>query len=68
MSIQASEKELGPLRPRLISIGDAHRYTGVCRAKFYLDVLPHLKTVRIGRRNLIDLESLDRLIDDLATR
>jgi hypothetical protein len=54
------------LRPRLISIADGYRYAGVGRSKFYSDILPKLKTIRIGRRNLIDLASLDDLIDELA--
>jgi hypothetical protein len=58
-------KHAARLRPRLISIDDGYRYVGVGRSKFYDDFLPRLKTVRVGRRNLIDLESLDRLIDEL---
>ena len=64
-TVTVSTKARAPLRPRLISIDDGHRYVGVCRSKFYVDFLPRLKTVRIGRRNLIDLASLDRLIDEL---
>ena len=65
--VRADGRVRGPgLRPRLISIADAYRYAGVGRSKFYADILPKLKTVRIGRRNLIDLASLDDLIDELA--
>jgi hypothetical protein len=53
------------LRPRLISIDDGYRYVGVGRSKFYSDFLPRLKTVRVGRRNLVDLGSLDQLVDEL---
>jgi len=54
------------LRPRLISIADGYRYAGIGRSKFYSDILPKLKTIRIGRRNLIDLASLDDLIDEFG--
>ena len=54
------------LRPRLVSIDAGCHYSGVGRSKFYDDFLPRLKTVRVGRRNLVDLELLDRLIDELA--
>jgi hypothetical protein len=40
-------------------------YAGVGRSKFYDDILPRLRTVKIGRRNLVVLESLDQLIDEL---
>ena len=55
------------LRPRLISIDEGYRYAGVGRSKFYTDFLPKLRTVQVGRRNLIELESLDQLIDELLT-
>ena len=54
------------LRPRLISIADGYHYAGVGRSKFYSDFLPKIKTIRIGRRKLIELASLDDLIDELA--
>jgi hypothetical protein len=52
------------LRPRFVSIKEAADYLGVCRATFYNKHLSKVKTVRNGRRNLVDLESLDRLIDE----
>jgi hypothetical protein len=57
-------KHHSQLRPRLISIDDGYRYVGVGRSTFYTDWLPWLKTVRVGRRNLVELESLDRLVDE----
>ena len=53
------------LRPRFISIKEACDYLGVSRAKFYVDLLSRVRTVRYGRRNLVDLESLDELADAL---
>ena len=53
------------LRPRFVSIAEACEYLGVSRAKFYADLLPRVKTCRVGRRNLVDLDSLDELGDEL---
>jgi len=53
----------GPLRPVLISIHDACLYMGgMSRSKFYADVLPLLDTVKIGKRNFVTTDSIDRLI------
>jgi hypothetical protein len=50
-------------KPALISIPDALYYLGsLSRSKFYVDVLPLVDTVKIGRRNFITTASLDRLI------
>jgi hypothetical protein len=54
------------LRPRFISIRAACDYLSVSRATFYKDLLSRLKTARVGRRNLIDLQSLDALADELS--
>jgi hypothetical protein len=59
------DKHATQLRPRLLTINESCRYAAVGRSKFYEDLLPRVKTVRLGRRNLIELESLDRLIDEL---
>jgi excisionase family DNA binding protein len=53
------------LRPRFVSIEEAANYLGISRATFYKDHLCKVKTVRCGRRNLVDLESLDELADSL---
>jgi hypothetical protein len=53
------------LRPRFVSIQEAADYLGISRATFYKDHLSKVKTVRNGRRNLVDLESLDELADSL---
>jgi hypothetical protein len=53
------------LRPRFVSIQEAADYLGISRATFYKDRLSKVKTVRYGRRNLVDLESLDELADSL---
>jgi hypothetical protein len=50
---------------RLVSIADSCRYAGVGRSKFYDDFLPRLRTIKLGRRRLVDLDSLDQLIDEL---
>jgi hypothetical protein len=53
----------GTLTPVLISIRDACIYLGgVSRSKFYNDILPLLDTVKIGKRNFVTTNSIDRLI------
>jgi hypothetical protein len=52
-----------PFKPALISIPDAIYYLGgLSRSKFYNDVLPLVDTVKIGKRNFVTTDSLDRLI------
>jgi hypothetical protein len=52
-----------PLKPALASIMAACEYMGgVSRAKFYADILPLLDTVKIGKRNFVTTNSIDRLI------
>jgi hypothetical protein len=53
------------LRPALISINEAADYLGIARSTFYKDFLPNIETVRIGKRNLVVVESLDRLVAKL---
>jgi len=36
---------------------------GVSRAKFYADILPDLETIKLGKRNLVVVASMDRLIE-----
>jgi hypothetical protein len=53
-------------RPRFGSIEDASEYLGISRAHFYLYALPRVRSFRLGRRHLIDLDSLDQLADELS--
>ena len=54
----------GALKPALASIGDSCLYMGgISRAKFYADILPQLETVKLGRRNLVVVASMDRFIE-----
>jgi hypothetical protein len=59
----------GPaLKPVLASIPNSLKYMGgISRAKFYADVLPLLETVKIGSRNLVVVESMNRLIASLLS-
>ena len=51
------------LKPALASINESCRYLGgISRAKFYADVLPFLDSVHIGKRHLVIVDSMDRLI------
>ena len=61
----AAHNRLEELQPRLVSISTAHRFLGVSRSYFYEEFLKRVKTVRIGRRNLVDVASLNALADEL---
>jgi hypothetical protein len=51
------------LKPALASIPNSCKYMGdVSRAKFYADILPLLETVHFGKRHLVVVASMDRLI------
>ncbi|HJU20607.1 MAG TPA: hypothetical protein VJ770_29510 [Stellaceae bacterium] len=53
---------IGTMRPALVSIPDACRYLGdLSRSRLY-ELLPDLDKVKIGARNFVTIESLDRLI------
>jgi len=62
---QAKPRPAAALRPRYVSIDDVCRYMGVGRSKFYRDFLRRLRTLRIGKRNLVELDSVDQLLDQL---
>jgi hypothetical protein len=54
---------VSPLKPALASIKSSCEYLGgISRAKFYADILPLLETVKLGNRNFVVIESIDRLI------
>jgi len=55
------------LRPRYLPIDDACRYAGIGRSKLYKDYLKRLRTLRVGRRHLVELASLDELLDEMAS-
>jgi hypothetical protein len=56
----------GPvLKPFLLAIEPAATYAGVSRNTFYLEFIPHIETVYIGRRRFVVVESLDRCLEDL---
>ena len=56
------------LKPALASVADACAYLGgISRAKFYLDVLPKLDTIKLGGRRLILVASLDKFIGSGGT-
>jgi len=55
------------LRPRYISIADATRYTATSRSHFYTALLPRVRTIRLGKSRLIELDSLDAVLDELAS-
>jgi hypothetical protein len=60
----ANSAETMPLRPALVSIRVACDYLGgICKSSFYAKYLPRLDMVRLGARNLVTVESLDRLIE-----
>jgi hypothetical protein len=46
-------------------LDDAARYAGVSRSTFYQSWLPKLRSAHVGKRRLVDRQSLDELIDQL---
>jgi hypothetical protein len=62
---QRSHNRAGQLRPRLVSLDEAATYAGVGRSKFYDDFVDRVRTIKVGHRKLVDLDSLDALIDKL---
>lgn len=48
----------------LLSVAEAAVDCRISRAKFYTDVLPHLRTVRLGGRHLVPRLELERFIAD----
>jgi hypothetical protein len=56
------------LRPRYLTIEAACRYAGIGRSKFYACLLRRVRTLRLGTRNLVELDSLDELLDQLASQ
>jgi hypothetical protein len=55
-------------RPALIGIGAAADYLGIARSTFYARFLPDLETVRIGKRRMVVMASLDELVEKLRDR
>jgi hypothetical protein len=53
------------LRPRFISIRNACEYLGCSRSHFYAALLPKVKTIALGKRRLVDFDSLEELGDEL---
>jgi predicted DNA-binding transcriptional regulator AlpA len=53
------------IRPRFVSINEASSYLGCSRSHFYAKLLFKVKTVRLGKRNLVDFDSLEELADEL---
>ena len=58
---------IAELRPRYVTIDSSCAYMAVGRSKFYKEFLPRVRTLRIGKRNLVELDSLDALIDNLVS-
>jgi hypothetical protein len=50
------------LKPALASINESCKYMGISRAKFYADILPHVDSMYFGKRHLVVIASMDRLI------
>jgi hypothetical protein len=54
---------MAELKPALLSVRDAMRYLGgIPRTTLYVSLMPQLETVKIGKRRMISVASLDRLI------
>ena len=53
------------IRPRFVSIRDACKYLGCSRSHFYVELLSKVRTITLGKRRLVDFDSLERLADQL---
>jgi excisionase family DNA binding protein len=62
----AEREERLALRPRLVSVQQACRYANVSRSYFYATLLSRVRTIKMGKRLLIEFDSLDELLDELA--
>jgi len=54
--------------PILMSVADANAYLGgnlggISHTHFYVVIMPHLQTVKIGRRRMIFIASIDRYVE-----
>jgi hypothetical protein len=54
------------LRPRYISLTAAARYAAVSRSQFYIFFMPRVRSIKLGKSRLIELDSLDAILDELA--
>jgi predicted DNA-binding transcriptional regulator AlpA len=52
------------VRPRFVSIREACHYLGCSRSHFYARLLRQVKTVTLGKRRLVDFDSLEELADE----
>jgi hypothetical protein len=55
------------MRPALVPIAAAADHLGVGRSTLYT-LLPDLESIKIGKRRLVTMESLDRLVERLIER
>lgn len=55
------------MQPIAVSINDACRFIGIGRTKMYSLISEgRVASVKLGKRNLIKVDSLHALLDDLA--
>ena len=53
------------IRPRFVSIREACGYLGCSRSHFYEELIHKVKTVTLGKRRLVDYDSLEELADKM---
>jgi len=52
------------VKPALLSVTDAAAYLGIAPSTLYKNYFARLEVVRLGKRSLITMASLDRLVDE----
>jgi len=62
---RAKASEERRIRPRFVSIRTAHTYLGCSRSHFYDKLLPKVRTITLGKRRLVEFDSLEALGDEL---
>jgi predicted DNA-binding transcriptional regulator AlpA len=65
LQLRARASDERRVRPRFVSIREACHYLGCSRSHFYAELLPKVKTVPLGKRRLVDFDSLEELGDEL---
>jgi hypothetical protein len=53
------------LRPKFISINEAYEYLNCSRSYFYAALYSKVKKRKLGRRTLLELDSIDEVADSL---
>ena len=55
-------------KPTLMSVKDARAYLGgISHTQFYVSIMPQLETIKIGKRRMVFIASIDQYIERQRT-